>query len=238
MGTLAMQPVLANSLMTVQTMSSREISTLSGKEHRNVVRDFKTICEQLSIDVLKYERIYFDSLNRQQTEYLLDYELTMILITGYNVRLRAAVIRRWRELEQHNALPDFTDPPAAAMAWAGQYRLKQQAEQQLAVLIPKAEALDRITKTDDVFGIREAANALKIPQKILTNMLIERKWAFRTAKGKLQGYATRSKQGVITHVITQPRLDEEGVEHVYQQLKITSKGIAVLAEILEKEGAK
>lgn len=233
MGALALNPVLPTS-----TMSTREISGLTGKEHRNVVRDFKTMCEQLNIDVLNFERIYVDSLNRQQIEYLLDYELTMILITGYNVRLRAAVIRRWTELEQQNVLPDFTDPPAAAMAWAEQYRLKQQAEQQIAQLIPKAEALDRITNTADLFGIREACNALKISQTQLTTMLIERKWAFRTPKGKLQGYANRTKQGVLTHIVTQPKPDNQGVEHVYQQLKITSKGITVLAEILEKEGSK
>lgn len=233
-----MNMLTVNPGIPVNTMSTREISGLSGKEHRNVVRDFKTMCEQLNIDVLRFERIYFDSMNRQQIEYQLDYELTMILITGYSVRLRAAVIRRWAELEQQNTLPDFTDPPAAAMAWAEQYRLKQQAEQQIAVLAPKADALDRITNTADLFGIREACNALKISQTQLTTMLIERKWAFRTAKGKLQGYAPRTKQGVLTHIVTQPKPDNQGVEHVYQQLKITSKGITVLAEILEKESVK
>ena len=107
-----MGALVLSQISTVHTMSTREISGLTGKEHRNVVRDFKTICEQLNIDVLKFERIYFDSMNRQQSEYQLDYQLTMILITGYSVPLRAAVIRRWTELEQRNTLPDLpTLPP-------------------------------------------------------------------------------------------------------------------------------
>lgn len=234
MGALALSPVLPTS-----TMSTREISGLTDKEHRNVVRDFKTMCEQLNIDVLSFERIYFDSLNRQQIEYLLDYELTMILITGYNVRLRAAVIRRWTELEQKNALPDFTDPPAAAMAWAEQYRLKQQAEQQIAVLAPKAQALDRIINTDGLFGVREAAKALKIKQGQLTKFLLDRGWAFRTPKSKqLQAYAKRIEQGLLTHVLTNPMPDKEGIDRVYHHMKITAKGVAQIAGILEKEAAK
>lgn len=233
-----MGALVLSQISTVHTMSTREISGLTGKEHRNVVRDFKTICEQLNIDVLKFERIYFDSMNRQQSEYQLDYQLTMILITGYSVPLRAAVIRRWTELEQRNTLPDFADPAAAAIAWAEQYRLKQQAEAQIAALVPKAEALERITNTDDLFGVREAAKTLKIKQSDLTEILLARKWAFRTASGRMEAYAGRIQQHVLTHVMTKPTLDNKGVEHVYQQLKITSKGITVLAEILEKEGAK
>ena len=38
-------------------------------------------------------------MNRQQTEYLLDEELTMTLVTGYNIVLRNRVIKRWKELE-------------------------------------------------------------------------------------------------------------------------------------------
>ena len=53
----------------------------------------------LNLDALKFEHIYFDSMNRQQTEYLLDEELTMTLVTGYNIVLRNRVIKRWKELE-------------------------------------------------------------------------------------------------------------------------------------------
>ncbi|QOQ37670.1 anti-repressor Ant [Klebsiella phage MEW1] len=39
-----------NDLMTVgdvQTMSSREIAELTGKEHKHIIRDIRTIIEQL-----------------------------------------------------------------------------------------------------------------------------------------------------------------------------------------------
>ncbi|WP_051526511.1 phage antirepressor KilAC domain-containing protein [Alkanindiges illinoisensis] len=234
-----MAAVAFNPLNAGRTMSSREIAELTRKEHGHMMRDIKSVLTQLGFNDSQYIHYWIHPQNYQQyPEYQLDHQLTMILITGYSVPLRAAVINRWSELEQRNLLPDFTDPAATAIAWAEQYRLKQQAEQQIAQLVPKAEALDRITNTADLFGIREACNALKISQTQLTTMLIECKWAFRTPKGKLQGYANRTKQGVLTHIVTQPKPDNHGVEHVYQQLKITSKGITVLAEILEKEGSK
>ena len=45
-------------------MSSREIATLCGKEHRNVLAGIRTMCEQLNLDVLTFQHIYTDSMNR------------------------------------------------------------------------------------------------------------------------------------------------------------------------------
>ena len=45
----------------------REIATLCDKEHRNVLADIRTMCEQLNLDVLTFQDIYLDSMNREQT---------------------------------------------------------------------------------------------------------------------------------------------------------------------------
>lgn len=89
------------------TMSSREISTLTGKKHYNVMRDIELLAEQLELDVSKFEHIYTDSQNRQQAEYLLDKDTCLCLVAGYNAKLRMKIIKRWQELEQAT-LP--TDP--------------------------------------------------------------------------------------------------------------------------------
>lgn len=88
-----------------QTMSSREIAELTDKDHRNVTRDIRAMCEELEVDVLKLEHIYLDSLNREQKEYHLDRELTDTLVTGYSAKLRRAVIKRWHDLETGRATP-------------------------------------------------------------------------------------------------------------------------------------
>jgi phage regulator Rha-like protein len=82
------------------TMSSREISELTGKRHHNVMRDIVKMLNELDLDVIKFEGIYSDTLGRQQTEYNLDQELTITLISGYNAKLRHAIVKRWVELEK------------------------------------------------------------------------------------------------------------------------------------------
>ena len=82
------------------TMSSREIATLTGKKHYNVMRDIELLAAQLELDVSKFAHIYLDSQNREQTEYLLDKDTCLCLIAGYNAKLRMKIIKRWQELEQ------------------------------------------------------------------------------------------------------------------------------------------
>lgn len=88
------------------TMSSREIALLTEKEHKNVKRDIEKMLKDLGEDKLKFERIYFDSMNRRQSEYPLDRDHTDCLLTGYSSVLRMRVIKRWKELEgQQPKLP-------------------------------------------------------------------------------------------------------------------------------------
>ena len=65
-------------------------------------------------------------LNRQQTEYLLDEELTMTLVTGYNIVLRNRVIKRWKELELQASQPSYTstDPIERAKKWIEEEKQK------------------------------------------------------------------------------------------------------------------
>lgn len=82
------------------TMSSREIANVTGKRHPDVKRDIQSMATELGEDVSAFAHIYRDSMNREQTEYLLDREHTDCLLTGYSAPMRMKVIRRWRELEQ------------------------------------------------------------------------------------------------------------------------------------------
>lgn len=87
-------------------MSSREIAKLTEKTHFNVCRDIKTLINQGAFSQFKFELAeYADAQGKPRPEYLLDFDATMTLVTGYNAVLRAKVIRRWRELEEGTAQP-------------------------------------------------------------------------------------------------------------------------------------
>jgi Rha family phage regulatory protein len=100
--------------LNIAKMSSREIAELTGKEHRNVMRDIRDMLEQLRAaggGLLNFERTYRDSQNKEQPEFLLPKRECLILVSGYSVLLRTRIIDRWSELEaaqdtaQKSALP-------------------------------------------------------------------------------------------------------------------------------------
>lgn len=118
----------------VQTMSSREIAELTGKAHKHVLRDIRSIIEQLEdgpdLDHEEFQQV-IDSRG-YTSEYLLTKNQTLLLMTGYSIPLRQKLINRWQELEEQVAkplLPDFTDPVAAARAWADEVEQKLLAQQ-------------------------------------------------------------------------------------------------------------
>lgn len=117
----------------VQTMSSREIAELTGKQHKNVIRDIENMLNALNLEQSSFLSFVNDGPNgRPLKVYNLPKEETLILVSGYNVKMRAAIIRRWQELEAQVAkplLPDFTDPVAAARAWADEVEQKLLAQQ-------------------------------------------------------------------------------------------------------------
>lgn len=84
--------------VNIDTMTSREIAKLTGKTHKNILADIRK--QNKALQSAEISAHYKDSKGRQQIEILLDKESTIILVSGYNVHMRAAVVRRWKELEQ------------------------------------------------------------------------------------------------------------------------------------------
>lgn len=80
-------------------MDSRDIATLTHKRHDHVIRDIRVMYEKLNIP--KSGFTYKDSKGRSRPYFLLNYEDTITLLTGYSVELRAAVVKRWLYLEKH-----------------------------------------------------------------------------------------------------------------------------------------
>ena len=106
------------------TMSSVEIATLTGKRHDNVLRDIKAMLDELEIAALKFEGCYLGANGKQLPMYNLPKRECLILVSGYDTKLRAAIIDRWQQLE---------DAAAAAAAPAPTIRL--QADTKLEFLL-------------------------------------------------------------------------------------------------------
>lgn len=96
---------VAKARSVVTKMSSREISVLTGKLHKNIMADCRTMFEALNLQSAEFSADYQDDKGRTYQEFLLGQDLTMTLVMGYSIPLRHKVAKRWRELESGEALP-------------------------------------------------------------------------------------------------------------------------------------
>ena len=124
------------------TMSSREIAELTGKEHKNVIRDIRLMLDELAGDGSDLSHVTEEKDARGYTSlFYLDRELTETLLTGYSAILRRKVIARWHELEGEKvasapAVP--TSLSAALRLAADQADQIEQKPAMLAIAAPKA----------------------------------------------------------------------------------------------------
>ncbi|MBO9108727.1 Rha family transcriptional regulator [Agrobacterium sp. S2/73] len=81
------------------TMSSREIAELTGKDHKNVIRDIRELFTALKIEPSEFSATYRDVTGRGLPLFNLPKRECLVLVSGYSVALRAKIIDRWMELE-------------------------------------------------------------------------------------------------------------------------------------------
>jgi len=85
------------------TMTSKEISELTGKAHKHVLRDIRMMCEELEVtsaEIWAHIKTPMPKGGYRETEvYVLDKRLTFVLLTRYSFTLADKVVSRWLELE-------------------------------------------------------------------------------------------------------------------------------------------
>ena len=91
------------------SMSTREIAELTGKDHKNVLADVRKMLADLGKDAAEFSapsqvpgpygrQVWVPMFN-------LPKDLTLTLVSGYNVQMRHRTITRWLELEEVNKAP-------------------------------------------------------------------------------------------------------------------------------------
>ena len=174
--------------------------------------------------------------NNTRQIYVFQKREACLMAMSYSYELQAQIFDRMTAMEDALkkpviALPDFTDPAEAAMAWAEQYKAKQLAEKQVAVLAPKAQALDTIANTSQTYCLRECAKTIGIKESDLIDLLLLKKWIYREPssnpkkKGKLQPYAQYVTCGVFINRASPVMADSFGVERVHLNMQVTAFGL-------------
>ena len=155
-------------------MTSREIAELTGKEHKHVRRDIKVMLNQLGLSESNFARNYTDSLNRQQTEYALNKDLTLTLVSGYNTGLRFKIIQRWQELEEASKAPALPTTYLEALeALITTEKQKIAIQQKLEEAAPKIHHYDSVVKRDTLLTATQVGQKINLTAHKLNKKLEE-----------------------------------------------------------------
>jgi len=126
---------------------------------------------------------------------------------------------------------DYSDP--VVLLGAFQHLQNQVAEKDevIAVLAPKAEALDRLSTAEGSLCITDAAKALQVRPKDLFAYLRSHGWIYRRMGAAHDlGYQSKVAAGLLEHKVTTV-LRADGTEKIVEQVRITPKGMTALAKL-------
>jgi len=116
-----------------------------------------------------------------------------------------------------------------------QAKLNIELSEKVAVLAPKAEALEVIADTSNTYCLRECAKTIGIKESDLIKLLIDRKWVYRDSDRKLQPHAQYVINGVFTNrtspVITNRN---DGKERVFLHMRVTAFGLTRITGLVNK----
>ena len=94
--------VSATTLNGLPGMSSLELAEITGKQHKNVLRDIQKMLAEIGSNLSQCQFVETrvpDSYGRPQPVTILDKELTFTLLSRYSFTLSNLIVKQWLELE-------------------------------------------------------------------------------------------------------------------------------------------
>jgi len=212
-----------------QTMTTKEIAELTGKRHDNVVRDFVTQCEMLGVGILSFEDTYVHPQNGvTYTIYRLPHDEAVCLVSGYDVKARMAVIKRWQELESKDSKGfDLSDANSLRMALLNYSEKVIALEEKIETDAPKVRFAETIRAIDGVCYIQDIAKTLGFGRNKFFSRLREDKILIKGTNLPYQKYIDR---GYFTVFEGMPYTDNDGVKHPVFTTQVTGAGQVFLAK--------
>ncbi|WP_221724320.1 Rha family transcriptional regulator, partial [Ochrobactrum sp. SFR4] len=132
-----------------------EIADLTGSTHDNVLKTIRALVKKGVVS--GNETPYVHPQNGQTyKQYELDYRNTMIVVSGYNVELRARIIDRWMALEEsvkNDPLAMLSDPAAMRGILLSYTEKVIELESRIEADKPKTQFFDQFMNADGLYGL-------------------------------------------------------------------------------------
>lgn len=130
------------------------------------------------------------------------------------------------------AVPEETPEELALRAMTVLQATVERQKAQLALVQPKADALDRIAEADGSLNITEAAKALQVRPSDLFRWLSGNGWIYkRPGSANWLGYQARTQSLDLEHKVTTVTRPD-GTDKVTEQVRVTAQGLTKLAKLM------
>lgn len=216
---------------TPARMGTKEIADLCEKDHKNVIRDTRVMLEALRdgsdlshVEELKDSRGY-------TAEFLLPKDLTLTLVSGYDIRLRHRIVQRLAEYERGPSavMPLIPQTLPEALRLAADLADDLEAEKaKIAMMAPKVEAFDLIAASEGSLTFTQAAKVIGIKRDALTRWMHAEGWVYRQNESWV-AYQQHIQNGRLEYKEANYTDQKTGMKVSKPYCHITQKGLAKLA---------
>lgn len=187
-------------------MTTLDIAELTCKRHDHVMSDTRKMLKELELYAPDFMGTYTTAQGNKYECFTLPKRETMILVSGYNLIMRAKIIDRWQELEGQlsqpkplSLLPDFNNPILMARTWADNQEALQEKDKQLALAAPKVDFVDQYVDTTGKTTFRQLAKILQVNERRLRHFLKDNKIMYQL-NDEWVGYSKYMKNGMLETV--------------------------------------
>lgn len=219
----------------VLTMSSEEIATLVESRHDNVKTSIERLGARGVIQLPALQEVR-NHLGQTVSVYQLCKRDSYVVVAQLSPEFTARLVDRWQELEAQAApaLPDFSNPVAAARAWADAKESELRTAEALALAAPKAEFVDRFVAAETgAMGFRQVCKLLRANEERFRAFLLDNKVMYHLG-GRLTPLAQHMDAGRF--VVKAGHAQHS--DHAFTQAKFTSKGVTWIAGLWGQHQAR
>lgn len=187
---------VGETINAMEYIASMEVSEITGKEHKHVMRDIRVLLEQgvreSNFGLTFIIRTLPNNAQRKDPCYNITKKGCLILASGYNALLREKIIDRWEELETKErqtvpALPQTYLEALKALV------LSEEQKQVLALenesMKPKADYFDTLVERGNNLNLRDTAKMIGVSERFFIEYLLLNGYLYRDAKRKLKPIA-------------------------------------------------
>lgn len=205
---------------TEMTMSSREIASLTGKDHKNVLRVIRALIDG-QVLVAQIEPLKFEYRGQWFDYFELNKRDSLVVVARLSPEFTAAVVDRWQELEKSNPTLPSSFAEALQLA-ANQARELETKTQQLALAAPKAEFADAVAGADKGVLLSHFAKTVGLGPVTIFRILREQKIFISRGTSYNLPYQEYVERGYFT--VKQGTYETNSQTRISHTAMITGKG--------------